>query len=214
MPVPQIIRPDASTTRNAPTYHGSVPTIKGAATMHGCMTGSLPLHTDYVECEPGSVGDVLVVGLGNPTNTPNNDFNHIIRVCASKNTADGASVGFLCELRQSYVSETDLGTLVAAFSCQNLPSTETFYRYRLTTDQAALITDYTALSCRFTSTNARDGAIRRARLHWCEVELPEPGEVGKHIRLTNEEQRRDKRGLSVTQESDRSTTGGTSPNSQ
>jgi hypothetical protein len=225
---------------------------------------------------------VLVVGLGNPTNTPDNDYNHIIRVALSKNTADGANVGFICELRQNYIDErvflrraalnealddsetgvdvvdsalfasTDriridsewmlitsigastltvtravlgstaaahatgndiaidnLGILVASFTCRGVTTTPTYYRYRLTTTEAALITDYTALSMRFVSTNTRDGALRQSLLHWCEVEVPDNTEPAANAHLTTVESARIRQGLAVNQESDRSITVGT-----
>ena len=170
-----------------------------------------PVSTDYTESLPGSTGDVFVVGLGDPTTTPAYDVNHIIRVCGSKNASGGANVGFLCELRQSYVSETDLGTIIASFVCAELPSTvDTFYRYRLPTTEAGLITDYTALSLRFVSTNARGGAPRSCRLHWAEVEVPTNSETNESTGLSREEFRRKLVGISINQESDRRTTGSTS----
>ena len=209
--MPQIIRPDASTTRTAPGRHGNVPSVRGQSTMHGCMSSTGPASADRTECLAGSVGDVLVVGLGNPGTTPDNDYNHILRVCASKDASGGAAVGFLCELRQGYASETSLGTLIASLVCADAPATvDNYYRYRLTVAEAALITDYTDLHLRFVSTNARGGAPRSARLHWAEVELPNLGDGASDQHFSSEELRRKERGLAVTQESDRRTTGSTS----
>ena len=209
--MPQIIRPDASTTRVPPSSHNFVPAVRGQATMHGCMDEAAPIAADYTECLPGSIDDVLVVGLGDPTTTPTSDFNHIIRFCASKDASGGASVGFICELRQAYVSESSLGTLVASFAGDNIPSTvDTYFRYRLTEAEAALITDYTDLQLRFRSANARGGAPRSCRLHWAECQLPTAGERATDLHLTAEELQRQDKGQDVTQASDRRTTGSTS----
>ena len=104
--MPQTIRPDASTTRTSPAGVTS-PGVFGQATMSGCMDEPHPAGADYTQCDAGSVGDVLVVGLGNPSPTPGHDYNHIVRVCASKSASGGASVGFVCELRMGYDSETE-----------------------------------------------------------------------------------------------------------
>ena len=274
--MPQIIRPDASTTRTQAT--GSpLPAVVGQTTMSGCMDEPHPAGADYTECGLGSVGDVLVVGLGNPSPTPGHDFNHIIRVNGSKSASGGSAVGLVCELRQGYDSETenqansatldealddsetvvtvtdgtqfaandviringekmlvtliaandltvtrgvggsaarehatgstitvdDRGLLIASFVCSNLSDVvnDSFYRYRLTTTEAALITDYTDLQLRFLSTNARSGAPRSCRLHWAELQLPTTGEVGVDSNLTALEFQRSLRGESITQPS-------------
>lgn len=210
----QTIRPDATTTRTPSTSHGVLPAVNGQTTVHGCMSGTVPVSADFTECIAGSRGgDVLVVALGDPGNTPNHDRNHIIRVCLSKNTSGGAVVGMICELRQSYVSETDLGTLVASFLCSDISATfGTYHRYRLTTGQAALITDYTALSLRFITTNARGGATRTTRLHWAEVELPENSESNvKDLKLSPTEAKRVRDGIAINQSVDRVAIGSSSP---
>lgn len=104
--MPQVIRPDASTTRTPPTGH-SLPAIRGQTTMHGCMDEVAPVAADYTECGLGSVGDVLVVGLGDPTTTPAHDRNHVVAFCASKDASGGAAIAMVCELRQGYNSEGD-----------------------------------------------------------------------------------------------------------
>jgi len=203
----QLIRPDASTTRTQPEGR-LVPAIRGQATMHACMNDIAPASTDYIESLAGSSGEVMVVGVGDPTTTPTNDFNHIIRFCASKDASGGANVGLLCQLRQSYVSETDQGTLIAEFTGTEIPNTvDTFFRYRLTTGEASLITDYTALSLRFVVRNLRGGAPRSCRLHWAAIELPTASEPAQHRLLTEAEAARQRRGQAVVQDLDRVTVG-------
>ena len=207
--MPQAIRPNDSTTRTPPAGR-NLPAIVGQTTMHGCMDETTPVAADYVQCQAGSIGDALVVELGSPSPTPGNDFNHIIGVCASKDSADGAAVGLVCELRQSYVSESDLGTLIATVVCANVPATvDTYYRYRLTSTEAALITDYTALQLRFTTINGRGGAPRACRLHWGGVQLPDASDPSADAHFTPEELRRKGLGLAIVQESDRRSTGST-----
>lgn len=184
--------------------------------MHGCLNRIAPVAADYIEVWPGGLdrfgrpGGMLTVLLASPSPIPTNDFNHIIGVCASKDAAGGASMGFTCELRQGTVPQLALGggTIIAAFVCANLPSTVgTYYRYRLTTAEAAQITLYRLLGLRFVATNARGGAPRTCRLHWAGVELPTAADPSNaHTRLTPEEWRRKERGLAITQESDRQPT--------
>ena len=204
--MPQIIRPDADTTRTGSSTHGNQLAIRGQTTMFGCMDDPAAVAADYAECPAGSRGgDVMVVGLGNPGTTPTSDYNHIIGVGLSKDSSGGAAVGMVCELRQSYVSETDLGTLVCTFSCRDVPAVagDGYYRYRLTNDEAELITDYTALSLRFVSFNGRGGAPRACRLHWAAMECPSATDAADDRGHTVEESRRARLGLDLVQESDR-----------
>ena len=276
--MPQIIRPDASTTRTPPAGR-HLPSVRGQTTMHGCMDETAPVAADFTQCDAGSVGDALVVELASPSPTPGNDFNHVVGVCASKDSSGGAAVGFVCEFRQGYTNDTaasdstanldealdttetvvtvtdgtvfaagdviqidseemiitsiasnDLtvtrgtggtsatehltgrdvfdvnqGSLIVTFVCADVSDTvgASFYRYRLSTTEAARITDYTDLQLRFTSLNGRGGAPRSCRLHWAGVELPAAGDPSAHRKLTPEESRREFAGLSIHQESDR-----------
>ena len=121
--MPQVIRPDTSTTRTPPAGH-SVPAIVGQTTMHGCMDETAPVAADYVQCQVGSVGDALVVELATPSPVPTNDYNHIIGCSISKDGSGGAAVGTVCELRQGYNSETAAADSTADLD-EDLDATET-----------------------------------------------------------------------------------------
>ena len=102
------------------------------------------------------------------------------------------------------------GILVASFSCPDVSATVgTYYRYRLTNDEAGLITDYTDLQFRFVSFNARGGAPRACRLHWAAMSCPTAGDPPRDMGLTDEELRRIQLGLAATQEGDRRATAST-----
>ena len=120
--MPEVLRPNGSTTRTPPAGH-SVPSVVGQTTMHGCMDKVGPVGADYTQCQAGSVGDVLVVELGSPTETPTTDYNHIVACSMSKNTSGGKEVRMRCELRQGYNSETAVADSTANLN-EDLDATE------------------------------------------------------------------------------------------
>ena len=107
------------------------------------------------------------------------------------------------------VFDVNQGVVCASFACQDASDVvgSSYYRYRLTNEEASRITDYTDLQLRFVSFNGRGGAPRACRLHWAGLECPSAGEAPADAQLTYEERRRSRSGLPITQESDQRTTG-------
>ena len=103
------------------------------------------------------------------------------------------------------VFDVNQGVVVASFTCRDASDTvgASYYRYRLTNEEASRITDYTDLQLRFVSFNGRGGAPRACRLHWAAMECPTATEPAQDRGHTAEETRRMHLGLALSQESDR-----------
>ena len=103
------------------------------------------------------------------------------------------------------VYDVNQGSLIASFTCRDASAVvgSSYYRYRLTNEEAALITDYTDLQLRFVSFNGRGGAPRNCRLHWAAMECPSATDAAADRGHTPEEFRRARHGLALSQESDR-----------
>ena len=123
--MPQIIRPNADTTRTGASSHGNQLAIRGQTTMFSCMDDPAAVAADYTEVPVGSRGgDVIVVELASPATTPASDYNHIVGVALSKDSSGGAAVGLVCDLRQGYNSETAVADSTADLN-EALDTTET-----------------------------------------------------------------------------------------
>ena len=170
--MPVTITPNATTTMKG--ADGSTPRIVGGSASADVALASQS-NALYVLANQASFGDIVVVELSSPAVTPDQDINHFMRIFARKD-ATGAPVDVSCELRQTYVSETSLGTLVATIVAQDVSTTITRYQHRLTVAEAALITDYTAVQFRFVLRQARSGsdAPASARIIYAELQVPQP----------------------------------------
>jgi hypothetical protein len=160
---------------------------------------SVPVLTVYIQSVAGADGGVLACDTANPSPTPATDLNHIMSFQALA-AAAAEGVAITMQLRQGYSNETDdLGTFIAALDSGALTTGATKYRKRLTTAQAALITDYTDLQFRFLFKRLRDGggAATTARLLQAQLELPEAQDITS-VQLTPAEDAKLKRGESIT----------------
>lgn len=73
---------------------------------------------------------------------------HVIRARLAKDASGGAQIDATVQLRQGYVSEASLGTLIATLTQANVTNTFTTYSYTLSAAEADAITDYTSLFLR------------------------------------------------------------------
>ena len=98
---------------------------------------------------------------------------HILRARWAKTDAAGANYDFHCQLRQNYVSEASLGTLIATVSLINKADTTLVTTsYTLSAGEADSITDYTELSARCWAVKNGGGANRNCRIADIEFETP------------------------------------------
>ena len=189
--MPNFIRPDADLVRTGHSSIGVPPAISTGASVFGVIGEATNSDADFVTSNVGTIRDVVAVGLGNPATTPAVDVNHFLRVRAVA-AAAGRNVGFQCELRQGYASESSLGTYIATCEGLAVPTTSTRYRHRLTPTEAALITDYTDLQLRFLLFCEKDGASSTPaaiRIVYAELEVPDINDRSQNIKLTESELR-------------------------
>ena len=179
--------------------HGQRPRLSEGASAFGVIDDADgPDDSDFFESIAGTFSDVVATETANPTTTPVNDRNHALWLRVGKDSTGGQSLGCTLELRQTYTGETVLGTFVAALSVE-VPDSATTYRYRLTTAEAARITDYTDLQFRFLMRKGGNGTgIRLCRVYWARLELPNSTDPNVDANLTPGEQKLQKRGVPLS----------------
>jgi hypothetical protein len=99
---------------------------------------------DFVTSDGGPTAtETFVCAAVNNPDDPGVDTGHILRIRGNKNTSGGANYDIVCEIRQGYVSEASLGTLIATASIVGTASTTPVTgTHNLTTGEASTITNY------------------------------------------------------------------------
>lgn len=147
--MPQFARPTADILVSSWTNQSGA-----SVNLYQSIDEITPSDADYVQSEQmfsetiGFLGTLLIVQLG-PLIDPGIDTGFVLRVRASKDIADGNETDLVVELRQGYLNDSDTGILIATLEIFNLTDVVTDYLLSLTEAQAALITDFSALSLRF-----------------------------------------------------------------
>ena len=104
---------------------------------------------DYIRSALVPTNDAYVTQLTSVTD-PLQSTGHIVRYRYGKDAAAGAQIDLTIQLRQGYVSEVSLGTLIATVATlTNIPSGWTAGTYTLTAVEADSITNYSSLYLRF-----------------------------------------------------------------
>jgi hypothetical protein len=104
---------------------------------------------DYVQSALAPTSDVYAVDLGT-LEDPVSSTGHVVRYRYKKNAAGGAQIDLTVQLRQGYVNESTLGTLIAtAGTHTNISDTITAGSYTLSGAEADAITNYADLQLRF-----------------------------------------------------------------
>jgi hypothetical protein len=171
------------------TTPGQAPVLSTGASAFGVIDEVARSNADYFESGDAQHG-VVAVETNNPT-APVSDRNHFLRVAVGKNSSGGETLACIVEVRQGYSAETvaGLGTLITAISVPT-PDSMTTYVRRLTTTEAALITDYTDIQLRFIlSRVGGSGGARRTQVYWAEFEVPSVGVPEVDTLLSQEELR-------------------------
>ena len=107
---------------------------------------------DYIRSQLAPGGDAYVTALTNVTD-PVSSAGHVIRYRYAKSAAAGAQQNLTAELRQGYVSEVSLGTLIKTLGTHvDISETITQNNVTLSAGEADSITDYTSLFLRFVAT--------------------------------------------------------------
>lgn len=144
----QFARPDADITDGAWLNEAG-----SAVNMFQSIDEDLaaPVDTDYVESESAPASSAVAFGLSNVTD-PASSVGHIMRWRRSKEAAGGAQIDMTVQLRQGYVSEASLGTLIKSVADANVPDSATTTTATLSGAEADAITDYTDLQLRVIAT--------------------------------------------------------------
>ncbi len=103
---------------------------------------------------PGCDTDVYVCLLAGATD-PLSSTDHYVHYRYAKSAAGGNTINLTVELRQGYVSESSLGTLIATCGTHNnISETITQQDYTLSAGEADAITNYNDLYLRFVVTRS------------------------------------------------------------
>ena len=102
---------------------------------------------DYIKTPLAPSSAVYVTKLST-VEDPVGNVNHIIRYAYQKDATGGAQIDLTVQLRQAYVSEASLGTLIHSEVHTNIPNGWTAGTFTLSAGEADTITDYTSLYIR------------------------------------------------------------------
>ena len=140
-----------------------------------------------VDDGPPSTGDgTVVVSDGSPSaaetfvcagttaGDPAVSTGHILEAKWAKNASGGANYIGSVEIRQGYVSEASLGTLIVTLASAAISGTTLQVdSVTLSTAQAGAITDYSALSFRCWAAKSGGGANRAFKIDYVSLRLPD-----------------------------------------
>lgn len=103
---------------------------------------------DYVQSALAPTADAYVTKL-TTLEDPVSSASHVIRWRRRKSATGGAVVDLTVQLRQGYVNESTLGTLIATVADATLPDAFASTSYTLSGAEADSITNYADLYLRF-----------------------------------------------------------------
>ena len=140
--MPQFARPSAD-TNNPGSYTDQA---GGSASLFATIDESAANDADFIRSPTDPVNAVYVTKLTSLTD-PVSSAGHILRARVSTDVASGGNaLDYTDELRQGYVNEGSLGTLIATLSQAGVSGTTwQDLAYTLSAAEADAITDYTAL---------------------------------------------------------------------
>lgn len=112
-----------------------------------------PDDGDFIRTGLGPVNSVYVTKLSNMTD-PVSSTGHVIRYRYSKDAAAGSVINLTVQLRQGYVSEGSLGTLIQEWIHSDISESLTSAAQTLGTVETDSITNYADLFLRFVANQA------------------------------------------------------------
>ena len=146
--MPQFGRPIADVTNANHWLDGAASSVN----IFGAIDESVLSTVDYIQSSAGLSTAVYVSRLTTTIQDPVSSANHIIRYTYRKNTSGQAQINLVVELRQDYVSEASLGTLIWTTNHVNIVSSvQTTAAVTLSAAEADAITQYSSLYLRFLS---------------------------------------------------------------
>ncbi|HYE78030.1 MAG TPA: hypothetical protein VEI97_08595, partial [bacterium] len=121
----------------------------GSSNIFGTIDETVASDADFIRSGTDPANAVYVTKLSNVTD-PVSSTGHILRVRAGTDVSSGGNqIDLTAQLRQGYVSEGTLGTLIATLTQTNVTAGGfTTYSHTLSGAEADAITDYTSLYLR------------------------------------------------------------------
>ena len=146
--MPQFGRPIADVTNANHWLDGAASSVN----IFGAIDESVLSTVDYIQSSAGISTAVYVTRLTTTIQDPVSSANHVIRYTYRKNTSGQAQINLTVELRQDYVSEAGLGTLIWTTNHVNIASSvQTTAAVTLLAAEADSITAYSSLYLRILS---------------------------------------------------------------
>lgn len=105
-------------------------------------------NTDFIRSALAPTADVYATKL-TTLEDPVSSTGHIVRYRYAKSAAGGAQIDLTVQLRQGYVNESTLGTLIKEWVHTNISETITAQAQTLSGAEADSITNYADLTLRF-----------------------------------------------------------------
>jgi hypothetical protein len=103
---------------------------------------------DYIQSGTAPSSDVYTCHLSDVTD-PVSSSDHVIRYRYRKSATSGSQIDLTVQLRQGYVNEGALGTLIKQWTHSDISASPTGASNTLSGGEADAITDYTDLFLRF-----------------------------------------------------------------
>lgn len=143
--MPQFARPDADVVDGAWLNN-----LGSAIDMYLSIDEVSSDDSDFVESELNPSASAAAFGLSN-VEDPQVSTGHIIRYRYQKDAAGGNQIDLTVELRQGYVSEASLGTLIHSVVHTDIPNGWVAGTFTLSSGEADSITDYADLQLRLSA---------------------------------------------------------------
>jgi hypothetical protein len=144
----QFLRPNAD-TNNPGTYTNQA---ASSTNIYQAIDEAVADDADYIQSPVAPTSTKVYVTKLQSGTDPVSSSGHVLRWRYNKDAAGGAQINMTVELRQAYVSEASLGTLIATRTFNNVSDVFTNDNYTLTGGEADAITDYTNLYLRISTT--------------------------------------------------------------
>jgi hypothetical protein len=141
--VSQFARPDADLTNQ-----GFVNEVASGTNLYLSLDEVSADDADYAVSAVAPTSDVYVCSLST-IEDPVSSAGHVVRYRYKKSAAAGAGIDLTVQLRQGYVSEGAMGTLIASATHADISSTAVSSAINLSGAEADSITNYADLALRF-----------------------------------------------------------------
>lgn len=146
--MPQFLRPVADITNANHWLDGAASSV----TIFDAIDETVLSTADFIQSSAGLTSAIYVSRLTTTIEDPLSSANHVVRYVYRKNSSGQAQINLTVELRQDYVSEAGLGTLIWTTNHANIASSvQSTAAVTLSAVEADSITAYSSLYLRIIS---------------------------------------------------------------